>query len=201
MLYPLGVRLWVEERYVVVHGAGEQVVVTAAAAVMLVPVSELARFLARTLSKEDVGDEAVLRALALRLKETPSSTLFSSILTGLDHANAHRVIRLWRDTAEAQAVATSLQGTPAGKSLQGLARFKIGAPDDVEDCVLHALPGIELVHAPHVPASLPMRPNTYYFAPGPHGSRYEKLMKARALWIYMPDALLNLTLELVALTD
>lgn len=99
---------------------------TAAAAVWLVPVGELARFLARTLSKHEGGDEIVLQALALRLEAMPSPALFSSILTGLDHANAHRVIRLWRDTPEAQAVAKSLQGTPAGLAIGDIEPPEIG---------------------------------------------------------------------------
>ena len=39
-------------------------------------------------------------------------------------------------------------------------RFKVGAPDDVEKCVLSALPGVRLQHAPQVPAAIPVRPDT-----------------------------------------
>ncbi|WP_070358300.1 hypothetical protein [Duganella sp. HH105] len=99
---------------------------TTASAVWLVPIGELARFLARTLAKYDRGDESVLQALALRLEVTPCSALFSSILTGLDHANAHRVIRLWLGTPEAQAVAKSLQGTPAGLAIGDIEPPEIG---------------------------------------------------------------------------
>lgn len=90
---------------------------TIASAVWLVPADELARFLERTLSKHDGCDEAVLEALALRLEATPNPALFSSTLTGLDRANAYRVICLWRKTPEAQAVPKALQGTPAGLAI------------------------------------------------------------------------------------
>lgn len=90
---------------------------TAASATWLVPAGELARFLERTLSKHDGCDEAVLEALALRLEAAPTPALFSSALTGLDHANAHRVIRLWRESPEALAVPKSLQGMPAGLAI------------------------------------------------------------------------------------
>jgi type VI secretion system protein ImpJ len=91
---------------------------------------------------------------------------------------------------------------PLAQLLAGVtARFKAGAPDDVDEFLLHALPGVELVHAPQVPAALPMRPNTYYFALGRQGPKYANLMKARAIWIYTADGFPNLTLELVALTQ
>ena len=100
---------------------------TAASAVWLVPVGELSRFLARTLSKHDKCDEAVIQALALRLEAEPSAALFSSIMTGLDHANAYRVISLWRGTSEAQAVAKSVQGTPASFAIGDIEPPDIGS--------------------------------------------------------------------------
>ncbi|OMO15722.1 type VI secretion system baseplate subunit TssK, partial [Xanthomonas oryzae] len=52
-------------------------------------------------------------------------------------------------------------------------RFKIGAPDDVEKCVLSALPGVKLTHAAQVPAAIPVRPGSYYFALEARGPLYE----------------------------
>lgn len=99
---------------------------TAAAAAWLVPVGELARFLERTLTKHDGCEEVVLQALASRLTATPTPAMFSSTLTGLDRADAHRVIRLWRQTPEAQAVAKSLQGMPAGLAIGDIEPPDIG---------------------------------------------------------------------------
>lgn len=86
---------------------------TAANAVWLVPASEMSRFLERTLSRYDGCDDAVIEGLALRLEAAPIPALLDGILTGLDRANAHRVIGRWIQTAEAQAMAKSLQGTSA----------------------------------------------------------------------------------------
>lgn len=99
---------------------------TAASAVRIVPASELARFLERTLSKYDGCDNAALDALALRLEETPSPALFSAILTGLDRVNAHRVIGLWQETPEAKAVPKSLQETTASFAIGGVTPPDIG---------------------------------------------------------------------------
>ena len=38
-------------------------------------------------------------------------------------------------------------------------RFKLGAPDDVDKLVLSATGGVRLVHAPQVPAAIPVRPD------------------------------------------
>jgi len=99
---------------------------TAASAVWLVPAGELARFLERTLSKHDGCDEAVLEALVLRLEVAPTPALFSSTLTGLDRANAHRVIRLWRESPEAQAVPNSLLEMPASLAIGDIEPPDIG---------------------------------------------------------------------------
>lgn len=99
---------------------------TAAAAVWLAPPSEIARFLERTLSKHDGCDDAVVEALALRLEASPTPTLLSASLTGLDRANAHRVIERWLQTPEAMVIAKSLQGTPAGLAIGDIEPPDIG---------------------------------------------------------------------------
>lgn len=99
---------------------------TAATAVWLVPASEMSRFLERTLSRHEGCDDEVIESLALRLKAAPTPALLSAILTGLDRTNAHRVIRLWLQTAEAQAMAKSLQGTPAGLAIGDIEPPDIG---------------------------------------------------------------------------
>ncbi|TFW31770.1 type VI secretion system baseplate subunit TssK [Massilia horti] len=91
---------------------------------------------------------------------------------------------------------------PAAELISGVSsRFKVGAPDDVEESVLVALPGLELVHMSQVPAALPMRPNTCYFALGQNSPKYANLMKARTIWIYTADGFPNLALELIALSS
>jgi type VI secretion system protein ImpJ len=77
-------------------------------------------------------------------------------------------------------------------------RFKLGAPEDVDKLVLSAMPGVKLVHAPQVPAAIPVRPGCYYFTLEPRGSLYERMLQAQALTVYAPSGLNELKLELIA---
>jgi type VI secretion system protein ImpJ len=78
------------------------------------------------------------------------------------------------------------------------AQFKVGAPDDVARMVASALPGVELVHMPQVPAAIPVKPNTYYFALEGKGALYPNLVQAQAVSVYVPSGLRELSLELFA---
>jgi len=78
-------------------------------------------------------------------------------------------------------------------------RFKLGAPEDVEKLVLSAMAGVQLTHAPQVPAAIPVRPGSYYFAVEPRGSLYERMMQAQAVSLYVPSGLPDLKLELIAI--
>jgi type VI secretion system protein ImpJ len=80
-------------------------------------------------------------------------------------------------------------------------RFKIGAPDDVEKFVLSAMPGVRLTHAPQVPAAVPVRPDTYYFALEAKGQMYERMLQAQSISIYVPSGMRDLKLDLVAVTS
>lgn len=82
-------------------------------------------------------------------------------------------------------------------------QFKIGAPEDVDKFVLSALPGVKLVHAPQVPAAVPVRPDTYYFILENRGMLYETMLKAQAISVYVPDGhvpngIRDLRIELIA---
>ncbi|MFC0254466.1 type VI secretion system baseplate subunit TssK [Massilia consociata] len=77
-------------------------------------------------------------------------------------------------------------------------QFKIGAPEDVDKFVLSALPGVKLVHAPQVPAAVPVRPDTYYFILENRGMLYETMLKAQAISVYVPNGIRDLRLELIA---
>ncbi|QJE00030.1 type VI secretion system baseplate subunit TssK [Massilia forsythiae] len=77
-------------------------------------------------------------------------------------------------------------------------RFKVGAPDDVEKCVLSALPGVRLQYAPQLPAAVPVRPDTCYFTLDPKGQMYERMLQAQSISIYVPSGIKELTLELLA---
>ncbi|TFW13909.1 type VI secretion system baseplate subunit TssK [Duganella callida] len=79
-------------------------------------------------------------------------------------------------------------------------RVKVGAPDDVEKCVLSAMPGVKLTHAPQVPAAIPVQPDTYYFALEGKGMLYEQMLKAQSISIYVPAGIKDLRLNLIAVT-
>ncbi|MFC4931157.1 type VI secretion system baseplate subunit TssK [Massilia sp. GCM10023247] len=76
-------------------------------------------------------------------------------------------------------------------------RFKLGAPQDVDKFVLSALPGVKLIHAPQVPAALPIRPDTHYFLLENRGALYENMLKAQAISIYVPNGIRDLQLDLI----
>ena len=78
--------------------------------------------------------------------------------------------------------------------------FKIGAPDDVDKFVQSAMPGVVLKHTPQVPAAVPVRPDTYYFALEARGPLYERMLQSQSISIYVPSGLPDLKLDLVAVT-
>ncbi|MFA9217851.1 MAG: type VI secretion system baseplate subunit TssK [Sphingomonadaceae bacterium] len=79
-------------------------------------------------------------------------------------------------------------------------RFKIAGPNEIDGIISSALSGIDLVHMAQVPVEVPMRPNTFYFSIEPKGALFEKMLKAQALTVYVPEGFDNLRLELFAIT-
>lgn len=77
-------------------------------------------------------------------------------------------------------------------------KLKVGSPDDVEKILNSALPGVRLAHAAQTPAAMPVRVGNHYFAMEPQGQIFDRMMKARSICIYVPQTLLDLKLELVA---
>ncbi|OWW19075.1 type VI secretion system baseplate subunit TssK [Noviherbaspirillum denitrificans] len=90
-------------------------------------------------------------------------------------------------------------GLPAAQLLDVVpTKLKMGSPDDVEKILNSALPGARLVHALQTPASMPVRVGNHYFAVEPQGQIFERMLKARSICIYVPQTLLELKLELIA---
>jgi type VI secretion system protein ImpJ len=77
-------------------------------------------------------------------------------------------------------------------------RLKVGAPDDVEKILHSALPGVRLLHVLQTPSIMPVRVGNHYFALEGQGQIFERMLRARSVCIYVPQALLGLKLELVA---
>ncbi|MGG1946269.1 type VI secretion system baseplate subunit TssK [Trinickia sp. NRRL B-1857] len=81
------------------------------------------------------------------------------------------------------------------------ARFKVGAPDDVDKLVLSAMPGVRLVYTPQVPPAVPVRPGACYFAFESRSSLYDRMLQAQSAMIYAPSGINDLKLELIAVTS
>ncbi len=77
-------------------------------------------------------------------------------------------------------------------------KLKAGSPDDVEKILNSALPGVRLVHAAQTPTALPVRVGNHYFTLEPQGQIFERMRQARSICFYVPQALLELKLELFA---
>lgn len=77
--------------------------------------------------------------------------------------------------------------------------FKVGSPDYIEGSIAAALPGLVLAHMAQVPAAIPIRPNTYYFALNAKEPLYERMLKSQAIAIYVPSGMKSLKIELLAI--
>jgi type VI secretion system protein ImpJ len=78
-------------------------------------------------------------------------------------------------------------------------RFKVGSPDDVDKLVLSAMAGVRLVHAPQVPATIPVRPGTYYFQFEARSPLYERMLQSQSVTIYVPAGVEDVRMELFVL--
>ncbi|QGZ66431.1 type VI secretion system baseplate subunit TssK [Paraburkholderia acidisoli] len=81
------------------------------------------------------------------------------------------------------------------------ARFKVGAPDDVDKLVLSAMPGVRLVYTPQVPPAIPVRPGACYFSFESRGALYERMVQSQSAMVYTPSGINDLKLELIAVTS
>lgn len=77
-------------------------------------------------------------------------------------------------------------------------KLKIGSPDDVEKILNSALGGVKLAHAAQTPSALPVRVGNHYFSLEPQGPIFERMLRSHSVCIYVPQALLELKLELFA---
>ncbi|WP_269509339.1 type VI secretion system baseplate subunit TssK [Burkholderia sp. IMCC1007] len=81
------------------------------------------------------------------------------------------------------------------------ARFKVGAPDDVDKLVLSAMPGVRLSYTPQVPPAIPVRPGACYFSLDSRSPLYERMLQAQSAMIYAPTGINDLKFELIAVTS
>jgi type VI secretion system protein ImpJ len=64
--------------------------------------------------------------------------------------------------------------------------------------VLSAMPGVQLVYTPQVPAAIPVKPGACYFALQTRGALYERMLQAQSIAIYAPAGIPELKLDLIA---
>lgn len=90
-------------------------------------------------------------------------------------------------------------GVSAHALLEQLPRLcKAGAPDEVEQIVNSALPGIPLRTMSRLPAAIPVRIENQYFALDSAHPAFKRMLAARACQFYVPASLPDVSLELFA---
>ncbi|WJF90226.1 type VI secretion system baseplate subunit TssK [Paraburkholderia bonniea] len=90
-------------------------------------------------------------------------------------------------------------GLAAHALLDQLPRLcKAGAPDEVEQIVNSALPGIPLRAMSRLPAAIPVRLENQYFALDGAHPAFKRMMAARACQFYVPVSIPEISLELYA---
>jgi len=88
---------------------------------------------------------------------------------------------------------------PAFELVEAIPKLcKIGAPDDVEQVVNAALPGIALRPAQRVPAAIPVRLDNHYFALDAHDPACARMLAAKACRVYLPASVPDASIELYA---
>ncbi len=88
---------------------------------------------------------------------------------------------------------------PAHALLERLpALCKMGAPDEVEQVVNSAMPGITLRPVSRLPAAIPVRIENQYFAVDSSDPAFARMIAARACQIYVPGSIPEVELELYA---
>jgi type VI secretion system protein ImpJ len=145
-----------------------------------------------------------LHAIVRELVDTVISTRYFLIplLADAQHSALYRAVldpaKVNRDTQLCLAVSADM---PALELVAAMpVRLKVGSPDDLEKILGSALPGVPLTHMPQVPAAVPVRPNTYYFALSARSTLYEHALKQGALAVYALDGIPGLKIELIAIS-
>jgi type VI secretion system protein ImpJ len=78
-------------------------------------------------------------------------------------------------------------------------RLKVAGPAELDTILGSALPGVPVTHMPQVPAAVPVRPNTYYFALSARSPLYERAWQAGTLCVYALDGIPGMKIALIAI--
>ncbi len=144
---------------------------------------------------------AALERIIMELLTTVISAQYTSIPLPMERPSFYRgsldIEKLDRHTQLYVAVNADMPGHELVDLVPR--RFTVGAPDDVATCVRLSISGLRVVHAPQVPPAIPVRPSTYYFEVENRGELYDKMLKAKAISVYVPDVFKELEIELIAI--
>jgi type VI secretion system protein ImpJ len=77
--------------------------------------------------------------------------------------------------------------------------IKVCSADHIEHLVRQALPGVQMIHTPKPPSSIPVKLNSQYFSLSQSGVAWEAIGRARNLAAYVPGDFPNPQMELVIL--
>jgi type VI secretion system protein ImpJ len=110
------------------------------------------------------------------------------------------------DAEKIDASTTLYLGVSAGAAGQDIAttvpaRFKIGAPDDVEKAVTSAIPCVRAKYVAAPPSAIPVKPGYTYFVLDARGAPYERMLNGGSVRIFTPSGTDDLKLEMFAVTS
>lgn len=128
------------------------------------------------------------RYISIQLKETRPSYWVGSLESD----------KITRDSRLYLAVSSQFVQTHELIQIVPL-RFKVGNSDDVEQCVISALPAVPLHHLMQVPTAIPVRSGISYFELEPHHAFYQRMLASQSICIYIPSGFQDTSVELIAL--
>ncbi len=79
--------------------------------------------------------------------------------------------------------------------------IKLCSKSFVPELVKRALPGLDLIHLPVPPSSIPKKINYHYFSVNKSGPCWDHLLKTRVVGLYVPGDLPNPEVELFVVTE
>jgi type VI secretion system protein ImpJ len=74
----------------------------------------------------------------------------------------------------------------------------VGAADNLDTLIRQGLPGLELTHVQSPPSAIPVKLDYEYFLVDTSGEEWKEVLSAKNLAVYVPAAIKDPALEVVA---